>query len=94
MLCKILIKNKNCKNITLEVKASDTIEDVKTKIYDKEGICEINQQLIYQEKILEEGRALADYDIQKESIIHLAYKLLSMTIEESEFGAVIVTSDV
>ncbi|CAL6055971.1 Ubiquitin [Hexamita inflata] len=73
-LMQIFVRTLTGKNITLDVEPTDTIQNLKTKIQEKEATIPVNQCYIFDGKKLDDTRTLADYNIQKEAVVYLVVR--------------------
>ena len=78
----IFVKTQTGKTITIEAEPTDSIEAIKEKILEKEGILPENQLLIFNGEQLDEGKTLSDYNIQKESTLRLEVQQTGTQVRE------------
>ncbi len=82
---QIFVKTPTGKTITIEVELSDTIENIKTKIQDKEGIPHNQQILEFNGQILEDGNTISYYNIQQENTLNLTTITLGVDVLELNY---------
>lgn len=80
---QVFVKTLTGKTITLEISPSETIEDVKLRIQDREGVSADQQRLIFAEKQLQSNQLVSEYGIKKDSTLHLVLNLCGGVIEPS-----------